>query len=94
MTLAEAGVQADELAQAGSERELADLRTGERTPARDCLDALIADLVPAAERLGCARELQDARRLADANGAARQRAAGGPHEAARWLADVYVPGPE
>jgi carboxylate-amine ligase len=78
----------------GMEAELADLQTGERTPARDCLDALLADLVPAAERLGCASELQDARRLADANGAARQRAAGGPHEAARWLADVYVPGPD
>jgi carboxylate-amine ligase len=78
----------------GMEAELADLETGERTPARDCLDALITDLTPAAERLGCASELQDARRLARANGAARQRAAGGPHEAARWLADVYVPGPD
>jgi carboxylate-amine ligase len=75
----------------GMEAELADVQTGERVPARDCLDALITDLTPAAERLGCAQELQDARRLATANGAVRQRAAGGPHEAAQWLADAYVP---
>ncbi len=75
----------------GMEAELADLQTGERIPARDCLAALLTELAPAAGRLGCASELQDARRLATANGAARQRAAGGPHEAAQWLADAYAP---
>src|SRR5918999_1342042 len=40
----------------GMDAELADLATGERTPARECLRALVADLGPVARRLGCAAE--------------------------------------
>jgi carboxylate-amine ligase len=58
----------------GMEAELADLQTGERVPARDCLDALITELTP--PRSGsAARRAARRRRLAGANGAARQRAA-------------------
>jgi carboxylate-amine ligase len=74
--------------------ELADLRTGERTPARECLAALVAVLAPVAARLGCAAELATVERLGERNGAARQREAaadGGPLAAAAWLADVYEP---
>jgi carboxylate-amine ligase len=70
--------------------KLADLRTGERVPARERLAALLAELAPVAAELGCAAELATVERLAANGGAARQRAAGGPHEATAWLADVYV----
>jgi carboxylate-amine ligase len=75
----------------GMDAELADLETGERTPARACLEALLTELAGAAERVGCLAELGDARRLAGRNGAAKQRAAGDPHAATAWLADAYVP---
>jgi glutamate---cysteine ligase / carboxylate-amine ligase len=75
----------------GMDAELADLRTGERTPARDRLAALVAELAPVAADLGCAAELATVERLAARNGAARQREAGGPRAAAEWLADVYEP---
>jgi carboxylate-amine ligase len=81
-------------ARRGMDAELADLRSGERRPARDCLGELIAELEPVAARLGCGAELRDAERLAVANGAARQRAAaasGGLRGLAEWLADAYVP---
>jgi len=75
--------------------ELADLRSGERVPARERLAALLADVRPVAADLGCAAELGDVARLAERNGAARQRAIaaeGGVRAVAAWLADVYVPG--
>jgi glutamate---cysteine ligase / carboxylate-amine ligase len=76
----------------GMDAELADLRTGERTPARACLADLLGDLAPVAERLGCGAELADAQRLAQHNGAARQRAVpGGVRAVTAWLADAYVP---
>jgi glutamate---cysteine ligase / carboxylate-amine ligase len=75
----------------GMDAELADVRTGERTPARECLAALVADLAPFAAELGCADELATAEALGARNGAARQREAGGPRAAAAWLADAYVP---
>ena len=78
----------------GMDAELADLSTGERTPARDCLAALLADLEPVAQQLGCAAELADTERLALHNGAARQRAVaadGGVRAVAAYLADAYVP---
>jgi len=83
----------------GMDAELADLATGERTPARACLAALVADLGPVAERLGCAAELADTARLAADGGAARQRAAaaaaGGDLRAVvATLADAYVPDPD
>jgi glutamate---cysteine ligase / carboxylate-amine ligase len=78
----------------GMDARLADLRSGERIPARERLAALVAELGPVAERLGCAAELADASRLADENGAARQRAVaadgGGLRAVVAWLADVYV----
>jgi len=76
----------------GMDAKLADLRTGERVPARERLAGLVAELAPVAADLGCAAELATVERLAADGGAARQRAAGGPHEAAAWLADAYEPG--
>jgi carboxylate-amine ligase len=79
----------------GMDAELAHLETGAATPARECLAALLDDLAPYAERLGCTAELRDAARLGAANGATRQRevaGAGGDLRAvAAWLADAYVP---
>ena len=74
--------------------ELADLRTGERVPARERLAALLSELAPVAAGLGCAAELATVERLAARSGAARQRevaAEGGPRAVAAWLADVYEP---
>jgi len=82
-------------ARRGMDAELADLRSGERVPARERLAALLADVRPVAADLGCAAELGDVARLAERNGAARQRAIaaeGGVRAVAAWLADVYVPG--
>jgi glutamate---cysteine ligase / carboxylate-amine ligase len=74
----------------GVDGELADLRTGERVPARELLSARIDGLAATAAALGCARELEDARRLLEAGGARRQRLAGGPAAALRMLADAYA----
>ena len=84
-------------ARRGMDAELADLRTGERTPARECLAALVEQLAPVASSLGCAAELATVERLAARGGAARQRevaAAGGLRAVAEWLADVYAPEPD
>jgi glutamate---cysteine ligase / carboxylate-amine ligase len=78
----------------GMDAELADLSSGERIPARACLSALLADLEPVAQQLGCAAELATVERLAAHNGAARQRAVaehGGVRAVAAYLADAYVP---
>lgn len=78
----------------GMDAELADLATGERVPARERLAALLGELAPVAERLGCAAELASVARLAARNGAVRQREAaadGGVRAVATWLADAYVP---
>ena len=61
-------------ARRGMDAELADLVTGERVPARERLAALLAELAPVAEHLGCGAELASAARLAERNGAVRQRA--------------------
>jgi glutamate---cysteine ligase / carboxylate-amine ligase len=83
-------------ARRGMDAQLADLATGARAPARERLGALLAELAPVAEQLGCAAELASVERLAACNGAARQRqvwaAAGGDARAVTaWLADMYVP---
>jgi glutamate---cysteine ligase / carboxylate-amine ligase len=82
-------------ARRGMDAELADLATGERTPARERLAALVAELAPVAERLGCAAELTAVERLAARNGAVRQHEVaaegGGVRAVAAWLADAYVP---
>ena len=77
----------------GMDAELADLRTGERTPARECLAVLLDELRPTAAELGCATELAAVTALAERNGAARQReiaAQQGIRGVAAWLADAYV----
>ena len=74
----------------GVEGTLADLVTGERRPTRERLDALLADIEPAAQRLGCAAQLRDAHALVEANGAMRLRAAGNARAATAWLADAYL----
>ncbi len=74
---------------------MADLRTGEPAPTRARLHALLDALEPAAERLGCARELVRARALVERNGALRQRAAaerGGVRRVAAELADAFLEG--
>jgi glutamate---cysteine ligase / carboxylate-amine ligase len=79
----------------GMDAELADLATGARVPARERLAALLAELAPVADQLGCGAELATVERLAARNGAVRQRelaaAGGGVRAVAAWLADAYVP---
>jgi carboxylate-amine ligase len=74
----------------GLDGHLADLRSGERRPARERLRALLAELEDAAGRVGA--DLDAAHRLLERNGAERQRRAGSPAGAARWAADAYAPG--
>jgi glutamate---cysteine ligase / carboxylate-amine ligase len=77
----------------GVEARLADLRTGEVRTMRDRVHALLDDLEPVAGRLGCGAELRDARALADANGAERQRAVAaerGLHGLVEWLAERFL----
>jgi glutamate---cysteine ligase / carboxylate-amine ligase len=73
----------------GLEGTMADLVTGEVAPTRERLGALLAELAPVAEQVGCTAEL--ARVDVEANGAARQREAGGDaHRAAAWLASRFL----
>jgi carboxylate-amine ligase len=65
----------------GLDGELADLRTGERTPTRERLRALLAEV-------GAGPEAQ--RLLESGGGAAAQRAAGDPLAATRSLADRFL----
>jgi glutamate---cysteine ligase / carboxylate-amine ligase len=77
----------------GLDARLAHLVTGEVRPARERLAALLDDLAPVAERLGCVGELRDARRLLAANGAERQRAVAaedGLLGLVGWLADRFT----
>ncbi len=77
----------------GVEGDMRDLDRGDREPTRVRLHRLLEAIGPVADRLGCARELQQAHALAEANGAVRVRAAaaGDPHAAARWLMERYAP---
>jgi glutamate---cysteine ligase / carboxylate-amine ligase len=80
----------------GLEGTMADLRTGAVAPTRDRVHALLDELAGAAQALGCRRELDAARALADAGGgAAAQRSAGGARAAAALLARRFLeaPGP-
>jgi glutamate---cysteine ligase / carboxylate-amine ligase len=74
----------------GVQATFAELHTGERIPARERLGALLDHVAPLAGPLGCAAGLEHARELLAGNGAIMQRAAGGPHAAAAWLADAYL----
>jgi carboxylate-amine ligase len=79
----------------GVEGSLADLVSGERRPTRERLEALFDRLAPVARRIGAEAALDDARRLADRNGALRQRAVAvesGSRGLARWLADRFGEG--
>ena len=65
--------------------------------ARRALRALVAELEPVAERLGCGAELATVEALGADPGAARQRrafAAGGLRGVAAYLAGAYVPSAE
>jgi carboxylate-amine ligase len=75
----------------GVEAVLADLDTGRREPARERLLRLIGTVEPAARRVGADRYLGEARALAEANGAVRQRAAGDPQAATRALVAGFPP---
>src|SRR5215216_4398440 len=69
---------------------IVDLDTGDAVPTRERLRALMSELEPVAERIGCAEELDHARTLLAGNGAERQRYVAerrGMTELARWLAD-------
>jgi glutamate---cysteine ligase / carboxylate-amine ligase len=74
----------------GPRGEFADLATGELRGGADCLHALIDELEPVARRLGEGAQLARARGLIETSGADRQRAAGGPREAAEWLVASYL----
>lgn len=79
----------------GPAGEMIDLDSGERVPAADRLHALLDDITPTAQRIGCAAGVAAARVLLDAGGgAARLRAAadGDPRRAARWLAERFLDG--
>jgi carboxylate-amine ligase len=72
---------------------LADLDTGEPRPARRRVQDLLAELEPAAERIGCLDDLKRADGLASANGAERQRAVareGGLRGVVEWLAGRFL----
>lgn len=76
----------------GVEGELADLRTGERRPARERLHGLLDQLAPVAERLGAGALLPCARALVERNGAIRQREVAevrGLHGLAAWQAERF-----
>ena len=79
----------------GVECAFADLRSGARRPARECLRSLIDRLEPYAERLGAADALQHARCLVERNGALRQRAVAaetGARGVTDWLARQFEHG--
>ena len=68
-------------------------RHGAVGPLRERVHALLDAIGPTADRLGCAAELDHARRMAGAGGAQRQRAAlrrGGVRGVAEALADAYL----
>jgi glutamate---cysteine ligase / carboxylate-amine ligase len=79
----------------GTEAEFADLRSGERMPAAECLHGLIDGLEPFGGRLGTGESLDHARRLVERNGAMRQRSVYAEHGAyglAGWLAGRFEDG--
>jgi carboxylate-amine ligase len=79
----------------GLDARLADLVTGETTPARERLHALLDELEPVAQRLGCGAELDAARGLVERNGALRQRAVAaerGLPGLVEWLAERFLAG--
>ena len=79
----------------GVEGALADLATGERTPTRTVLTALVDRVEPVAERIGAAGELERARALIERNGAIHQREVAAARDVRAlgvWLADRFSHG--
>ncbi len=77
----------------GVEGRMADLESGETKPTRERLVELMGELEPASHRLGSTGLLASARRLADANGAIRQREtfeSEGAVGLAAWLAERFL----
>lgn len=76
----------------GVEGDMADLETGVRRGTRERLGRLLAEVENTAARLGCHRELEQARRLVRENGAILQRqaaGASGARDVTRWLAESF-----
>jgi carboxylate-amine ligase len=74
---------------------LLDLDTGEAQPTRERIHALLGELHPVAQRLGCTGQLEHARTLLVDNGAERQRyvhAREGMDGLLRWLVAATHPG--
>jgi carboxylate-amine ligase len=81
----------------GVEGDLVDLVSGRRRPTRDRLSELVADVEPAARRLGCADLLAHTRDSIERNGAIRQREAAaelGVRRLPEWLAEQFLVGTE
>jgi carboxylate-amine ligase len=74
----------------GPRADLADLATGEIQRGGARLHALVDELAPFARELGASTQLARVPDLIESGGAARQRAAGGPREAAEWLVEMYL----
>lgn len=77
----------------GLDGTMADLRTGERTPTRDRLSALMRTIAPAAERLGAGDAVTAAAASLVSNGAIRQREITrerGLDGLTRWLAERFL----
>jgi carboxylate-amine ligase len=80
----------------GMEGRMADLDTGRTVPTRERLDWLIESVAPVAGDLGCAGELDEARRLARDPGAGRQRRIAAQHGLdglVPWLAGEFAAKP-
>jgi carboxylate-amine ligase len=78
----------------GVQGEMRDLATGRRESTRERLARLLDALGGTARALRCERELADAGRLVQRNGAMamREAAAGDPVQATRWLQDRFLAG--
>lgn len=77
----------------GVDGAMADLRTGECRSTGACLEDLITDLAPTAERLGAGSAFEHAGRMVAVNGAVTQRrivSRDGAEAVARWLADGFL----
>jgi carboxylate-amine ligase len=77
----------------GVDGVLADLATGVPVATRERLLGLVEDVRGSAARVGAEGLLTATQALAEANGATRQREAGGAHAAAERLVAGFVPAP-
>jgi carboxylate-amine ligase len=72
----------------GLEGTMTDLVTGETSCTRDCIAAVLEQIAPVADRLGCTLELASVD--LSANGAQRQRGTGSAREATSWIAGRFL----